>query len=327
MVASSEESLLLRCPWPVGIGFGLEALGTCTKTRLARRDVVVHLPRPLRDTPVLIQPRVLDDLVEEPEYAYGEDLDNGEHFSPWGWPISWGSPDHSIFAVAQVVLAFQPVSTKDAETVVTEFIGAFRPWFRLVKDWVEVLTEQDLDDVAPRRRVEVAGHRWAAWAGGAHVRVAQRVVVDFDFGEPVHVERWARVLELVGTGTQPAVEHLLLRDARASHARAQYRRAVVDAATSLEIALHRLLLAEHRRVPTNLADELVRLAERWTLGPLYGTLDRLGLLPTSVTRDLVTLRNSVIHKKAHEPTERESAAMLQAAADSVNAATPIDTTL
>lgn len=328
MSSPISDSLILRCPLPAGVGFRLEVLGAATPTRLADRDAVVHLPRLFGDEPVLVQPAVLDGLVEEPEYSDGVDAEDDRPTSPWGWPTSWGSTvETTALAVTQVVITVDGVGAADAESVVSECVRAFPPWFRLLKDWVEVLTEQDLDHVAPRKRLELEGDRWAAWVGTADVKVPMRIIVDFDYGKPLHQARWARLLELVGTGTQPAVERLLLRDAHAAHVRGQYRRAVVDAATSLEIALHRLLLAEHRTAPTSLADELMRLAERWTLGTLHGTLERLERTPPSVTADLVALRNSVVHKKAHEPTEAESNSMLQAARDAVNLATPIDVAL
>lgn len=328
MSSPASDALILRCPLPAGVGFRLEGLGTAAPTRLAGRGAVVHLPRLLGGEPVLVQPAVLDGLVEEPEYSVADVAEDAGPGSPWGWPTSWGSTvETTALAVTQVVITVGGVGTADAEAVVSKCIGAFPQWFRLLKDWVEVLTKQDLDYMAPRKRLELEGDRWAAWVGKADVEVSVRFIVDFDYGKPLHQARWARLLELVGAGSQPAVEHLLLRDARAAHVRRQYRQAVVDAATSLEIALHRLLLAEHRRDPTRLADELLRLAERWTLGTLQGTLERLGLTPPGVTADLVALRNSVVHKKAHEPTEAESTSMLQAATDASNTATPIDTAL
>ncbi|HVE45120.1 MAG TPA: hypothetical protein VNA57_00030 [Acidimicrobiales bacterium] len=269
----------------------------------------------------------VDDLVDEPDYADGSDPEDERPNSPWGYPMSWGSTSETTaLAVTQIALTLT-ADAASARTVVTQSIATFPQWFDLLKDWVEVLTRQDLDPVAPRKRFELKGDRWAAWLGESELDVPHRFVVDFAYGEPLSESRWTSLLTLVGEGSQPPVEHLLLRDARAAHVRRQYRRSVVDAATALEISLHRLLLAEHRRAPSLLADEFVRSAERWSLGRLQNTLNRLGLVPAGVTADLVRLRNSVVHKTAHEPSEGESATMLTAATDAVNMATPVDAAL
>jgi hypothetical protein len=114
---------------------------------------------------------------------------------------------------------------------------------------------------------------------------------------------------------------------RGAHLRGQYRRAVIDAATALEIALYKLLLDVHRSAPSPLADELLRSAKRWTLRPLRATVARVCDVPSSISEELVTLRNDVVHKTARQPTRFESAAMISGATDAVTLATPADAAL
>jgi len=65
-------------------------------------------------------------------------------------------------------------------------------------------------------------------------------------------------------------------------------------------------------------------SERWTLGKLRKVVAGFVTLPPSMTKDLIALRNAVVHKSAKEPTDTESKAMLAAASDLVAIANPID---
>lgn len=325
-IQHSGYRLLVQYPLPAAVGVRLEVLGSIGATRLAGLPSQVYLPRLLETGyPILRQPGVLDGLVSEPEYSDGQDPDDPRPESPWGYPTSWVSaPEATAIAVTQILVSFESVDAADRTQLLERSMTALPLWFALLKDWCEVLTGQDLDDVAPRRRVQLEGEGWACWHADAPLTIDHRVIFDLDYGEPLGKSRWDRLLVLVGTGTEPVVEHVLLRDARAAHVRGQYRRAVVDAATALEVSLHRVLLEMHRSSPSALSSELLRVAERWTLGNLVESLAKMGRLPPSVTGNLVKLRNEVIHKRAKEPTEAESAVMLIAAADSVSLASLID---
>jgi hypothetical protein len=94
--------------------------------------------------------------------------------------------------------------------------------------------------------------------------------------------------------------------------------------TAIEMALYDLLLIENQPAPSALGNVLLAVAERWSLGTLLAAARRLPSLPASVTEDSVQLRNRVLHKTAHQPTEAESADILAAATDAVSAALPQD---
>src|ERR1700712_4226801 len=117
----------------------------------------------------------------------------------------------------------------------------------MLKDWCEILTNQDLDIVAPRQRVRLGEKGWTCWHDSNPIPVLPRFTLDFDYGAPLSQTRWNRLVMLAGAGTQPEIEHLLLRDARSAQMRGRFRRAVLDAATAIEIALYRLLKEGHRQ--------------------------------------------------------------------------------
>lgn len=312
--------LILRCPLPGAVGVTYQLLETSWVTKFLGLPAKIHFPRLLDSEPILIQPNVLVGVHTEPQYSDGTDPDDARPTSPWGWPTEWEeSPEDSSFAVAQLVVTLQGVGRAQSNEIYEGALRAFRHWFRVLKDWIEVWTGQDLDDVAPRKRVEVLAQGWDAWYRGTTFRPPSTIRVDFDYGTAMTPELWMKALGLAASSSEPPAESLLLRDARAAHARSQYRRSVIDAGTALEIALYALLAAANRS-QSPLADELLESAKRWTLGTLLLTCKRVCDVPSTVTHELVQLRNEVIHKTARKPTKVESSAMLSAATDAVNAA-------
>lgn len=120
-------------------------------------------------------------------------------------------------------------------------------WFDQVRSWVEILTGQDLD---PGHRVydaETVGAGLAFIAppheGGLGLRLTTRHL------QPVSGDEWRGILAAVRDGKEPPLEYLLTRDANAAFARGFYRRAVIDAATALEIALVRILDEKLEELP------------------------------------------------------------------------------
>ncbi len=115
---------------------------------------------------------------------------------------------------------------------------------------------------------------------------------------PLRAKEWADILALVRDGKEPPLEEVLSRDTRAAHRRNANRRAIIDAATVLEIALGRHIRA--------LADELPetqrkRVRERAALGDYISIADHSGLqlaVQVDRLRWLNKLRNDAAHRGA-----------------------------
>lgn len=122
-------------------------------------------------------------------------------------------------------------------------------WFEDVRTWVEVITGQDLD---PNHKVYDAT---LIGAGLTFVKPtndeAQGLVMTLPHVTPLRASAWARILELARDGIEPPLEEVLSRDARAAQRRNANRRAIIEAATALEIALGRHVrkLAGDGRLP------------------------------------------------------------------------------
>ena len=109
-------------------------------------------------------------------------------------------------------------------------------WFDLVRAWVEVLTEQDLDYKSPSHDLTFQGdgfHRWdGTWLTKELPATRTRVI------NPVSLDDWMRILRKAREEREPPLEYLVARDARAALLRGDLRRAAIDIGTAAEITLN-----------------------------------------------------------------------------------------
>ena len=167
------------------------------------------------------------------------------------------------------------------------------PWFNEVRTWVEVITGQDLD---PNHRVydaEAVGDGLTFLDqehDGAHglLITTPRVL-------PLPANEWEAILRLVRDGKEPPLEELLSRDARASQRRGADRRAVIEAATALEIALGRYVRSKTPDLPKRQQD---RLNESTTLGR-YIDIAETAQLPSEVPYERLRWVNALRNNAAH----------------------------
>lgn len=169
-------------------------------------------------------------------------------------------------------------------------------WFDDVRTWVEVVTGQDLD---PNHRVydaELAGVG-LTFIEPSHDG-AVGITITTPHVRPLRPQEWADILGLVRDGKQPPLEEVLSRDARAAHRRDANRRAIIDAATALEIALGRHVRSVADQLP---ATQQQRISERTALGDYISIAEHSGLqlaVPIERLRWLSHLRNDAAHRGA-----------------------------
>jgi hypothetical protein len=299
----------------------LDAVGSIESVVVGGRTAQLHLPRLQNGGPALEWPAVLDALSGG--VVFSEDLTDELPESPWGYPNSWGMGyDTTELGIARVAIVFEATEPDVDLAFVKELANDVPRWFAHAADWCEVLYGQDLDHQSPRRHLHLEGDGWKLWYQGAMADVRGRIHFDFDRGQPLTRPQWVEVVGLVGAGTRPPLSALLLRDARNALARRNGRKAVADAATALEIALHAILLAVHRASPRPDTAEVVKKARRASLGVLVAELGRLGALPPGVDEPLVQLRNEVVHKTAKTPADEDAARLVSVATAACGVAWP-----
>jgi hypothetical protein len=299
-----------RLPAPLIVGTGV--LGTSVPTSLDGDPIIIHMP--WVESFELQPPSVLDEL------ALTKVIDPTTHMDmTWGYPSDLEEP--ASYAVDALLFEVRSPSDGGLKRLVTLAPG----WFDRLRVWVEVLCAQDLDYHTPRKRLQLPGVGFTAWSAGSEVDVPWGTVhFDFDYGTPITVDRWIHILGLVGTGTEPAVEHTLLRSAELALVRKQIRRAVADAGTALEIALYRLLELSNLGGGSKLAD-VVLADDLWQATRLFNVARKVTAVPSSLRQEHITLRNKMLHKDAKLPTIEKAAEMVAAVRDVVELATPLPT--
>lgn len=169
-------------------------------------------------------------------------------------------------------------------------------WFDNVRTWVEVITGQDLD---PNHRVfdaEVLGDA-LTFIEPPH-EAALGLIATTPHVTPLRAREWAAVLANVAGGREPPLEELLSRDARAAQRRNANRRAIIDAATALEIVLGRHVREHAADLPEA---QRRRLSDRTALGDYISIAEQSDLeLAVSIDqlRRLSKLRNEAAHRGA-----------------------------
>lgn len=180
-----------------------------------------------------------------------------------------------------------------AEYQLAEYIST---WFNQVRTWAEVVSGQDLD---PNHRVfdaEFVGVGLTfidpAHADALGVKATTSSVL------PLRAQEWAAILQFVCDGREAPLEEVLSRDARGAHRRGSNRRAIIDAATALELALGRHVRRHADQLPDRQRD---RLNDRTALGGYISIVENSGLqlaVPVDRLRLLNDLRNNAAHHGA-----------------------------
>jgi hypothetical protein len=209
---------------------------------------------------------------------------------------------HSV--VEAIVFRFQ-IETEGGQESGGRVIRALRSWFRIVRNWLSALTQQDLSpDGEPFRffrsdaeRVDLRG--FGADDKSFSVRDPDPILLIREHNDVrVTVEAWGKALDEASAERDIPIEHQLLNDARAAAFRGKWRQAVLDAATATEVAVSgalRLHLAN-----TNDQAVIDALMDRKTLGALVGLCTKFGVnIPPDLQGGLVAPRNKVVHEAPH----------------------------
>ncbi|WP_428690236.1 hypothetical protein [Rhodococcus erythropolis] len=165
-------------------------------------------------------------------------------------------------------------------------------WFLQVENWVSVVTGDDVDHRQPVYDSNSIGPGLLTWRQDRWQNSGFRISTPTP--TPLTREMLRAILERVGDGDQPPIEHQLWRDSRAALVRGDTRKAVLDAATAVEVCL------------IDLVDKTETATGEKLTGP-KGLMNRSNWVASRVEdytphpelKQLADLRNKTIH--AGEP--------------------------
>jgi hypothetical protein len=255
-----------------------------------------------------------------------------DHHSQDDW-FGWGSfhqggpsPDAWLAYVNSAVLRIvaPDVSDQGLHDIGHAVNRSIYGWYLLLRDWLESLTHVDLGHEHPEQLVTGrSGVETAWWVATTrmpdergYALVNPPMTVRTRDGPHARRRDWQRAVREANAGHMPPDSHLLLRDARAALHRRAFRRCVLDAATAVEVVAAPLLASLLNKALGPAAREtLVR--DQTPMSRKIPALQALGVsLPPHLKRDLVNLRNRVIHE-GKSPSMTEARKALDAATEVV----------
>lgn len=296
---------------PVPPPFDGDASGMELVARIGEADAVIGLPHLVwRDErPVVEAPT----MVRSDPFAWQRLLQRSKDESiEWGKASAWklAGPSVECWWAKTITLRWSVASDDIQYSQTTSgrrgspvgpladsFFGAVDEWYFLLSKWIEAIGPFDMglhgrlpDSSITGEGLELlaledgvtsipAGPRWFSVMGGTRRGLTP--------------DEWQLVVKQASAGEAPPEEYALLADARAAVRRHQYRRAVIDAGTAVELALMRQLEASLGSL-----DNVTRralMAEHRTLGRLVDVIKRIAALPPDIRPNLVTLRNKAAH--------------------------------
>jgi hypothetical protein len=285
----------------------------------------------VRSPEVGIPPEVFEDLFRErPDPSYFQ--------TPrWG-TVAYHPQTDAIqppILVTDFVLEYEVLSADTLELIETEkgveivqdhfvmdFFAKIDPWFERLAAWISALSNQTVD---PAGRLKVS------FTEGENLVVAARLDSGFTRAshiawsapfhrpaEPATEPIWRLAVRLASDGATPPVVYQLLSEARIAHELEDYRLAIIQAATAVEVGLSERVSQEIDALGSPLAAAFG--GERRTLGRLVQALKGIYPLPPE-TGAFIGLRNRAVHAN-FVPTQEESANALATSRSIVEAVVP-----
>jgi hypothetical protein len=289
--------------WGPGVVVTADCLGQSYQTALAGRPFTVVLPS--WDGSVIAEPPL--------RYTRPDSYVDVDPPHPWGELRGWdkaedGSSIPVLVCVKRVRLWF-PVTPAEAANpnLGPALDDLLSPWWDALSSWIEVATGQDLANLGDRRpKRPQAFHLWGGKPDGTMRPLA--LMFHGTFYPPSHSlpsHGLQTILMAIANGQAAPPERLHLSDARSLHNNAQWRRAVIDAATAAEVGITCW-------IDTN-ADEKVKadLAKKpLTLGALWRLYKELGgAVPDNFQELVVKPRNDAAHRGMSLSSEQSAAAI------------------
>jgi hypothetical protein len=222
-----------------------------------------------------------------------------------------------ITALVLRIFVDDPPFEETARAVGGAIMDSFNPWLAQFVRWIEVLTTQDLDITSPYDGWKMKGlgltHPWVTPEGeGLTYTFVNRPVIGVMPTEETGVSKvqWKRSVRAANAALEIPVPHLLMRDARVAFIRSDYRKAVIDTGTAIELTISELL---QERLPKGMSDGVVDeiLSRVRNFHDRLRLARKLGIkLPEDLYKKVAAQRNDVLHRNQIPSKELARAAIV-----------------
>jgi hypothetical protein len=307
MTGGSKDAWVDVVGWlrfPVAIQVTPGCLAKPILLELAGRSARLLMPRVewIEERPAVVAP---DMPPEERRHISHWHKDPNGWGDPWGKVSQWNPGKRKIITV-HVSAALIRFRVRRSELtysqsrrgrghptgeVVDRLFREIGPWMGSLRNWIEVMVDQDLDPDHPLQDVQAVGSGLGVLTVDAGVISSpawpNNLVITARQEQPITLPALRRAATLASSSATPSDARLLLRDASAALKRGNRRRAIIEAGTALEVALADL---NRTRLKQNIGG-------RPTLGTHVQNerIARAAGLPRTTQADVVTPRNDAIH--------------------------------
>jgi hypothetical protein len=348
-VEESVQHILGTYDLPVSLIVDSDCIGAVEQVTIGAAIGKIYLPLAywadgVKDSadnpPELVTPNVISDILPglppETKLALvnlGRD-DDAEDLSE---PLVWGSPFEfndiekrfSVY-IERVGLSFVASRKRSADKLANDLAEGIDSWFETVATWVRVVSDQDVNlELLGSVSWPARGLKIQTTSGkevGASHKIKPRIKIRFPSGQQaLDIHQWQYVLARAGDHDKPPIEYLFAVDARTASRLHQSRRAVVDAATSVELSLNRVFDDSLRALPNPIRG--VIRSERRTLGAILNVLAKADKLPAGLTQreimnNVIEIRNKAMHT-GYTPTGDEAKTAARLAIKIASAVVPL----
>ena len=214
----------------------------------------------------------------------------------WGIPVAYPSGN----AAVNLLLAEFFIPSVNFEMAAQQIYEGFREWHDLFIDYVKLLTTQNtrkrIYGGSGQGRIELLKQDGKDIT---HISPRGAIMLQVEMSgqeELLHGDQFAFASHLCSGGAHPRLEYQLLLEAYSARRNEDYRMAIIEAASALEICLTNRILAEFAELGISFGDKLIRKFR--TLGGRFELVRLLEIkLPEKDYEGLVLgPRNDVIHR-------------------------------
>lgn len=229
------------------------------------------------------------------------------------WPdrAVWGASLRStVLLYAFGIVPLSVLNENDADNLVLAAVD----WEAALRTWLSVLVD------GPVELVELKDKQ-VMWSDLVVGREPQNHLpqLDADFKRAASEAQWRYAIRKVGEGAVPPLARSLLMSSLYARALGNWRAAVIDAATGVEVAISDVV--RMRIGDPKLAEWILR--NNSMLGRLSALVKELGVdLPGAIREDLIEVRNRVVHKGI-QASEDEADRAIRVARMVIDAHVPI----
>ena len=230
----------------------------------------------------------------------------GDRLIFWGRPTSLlakGDDGHYSVKTVEIMRALLglPIQQKDSEACVQKVYEGFQGWMSLFEQYIVLLTGQNSGHSATEVTQSYDGIEICATdkSNLRYIRSAKPTAVSIVLsGREVSInfEQLVKAAQLSSQVLAPRLEYQLLLEAYRARVNNNFRQAIIEAATALEICLTNRILDEFDRLKITFGEKLL---DKFRM--LGGRFDLVRLLGISLPqKDYVSLvinpRNDVMHR-------------------------------